>query len=147
ISDPAVLAVGGFSVNATEGADSATQTLATFTDPGGAEPVGDYSATVIGRAASRAAGAISLGADGQTYSVTGSHNYDGEVTYAVTVTIHHDAAADSTVVSSATVSDPAVLAVGGFSVNATEGAVSGTQTLATFTDPGGAEPVGDYIAT
>jgi hypothetical protein len=38
----------------------------------------------------------------------------------------------------ATVSDPAVVATGGFTIQATEGSSTGTVTVATFVDPGAA---------
>jgi hypothetical protein len=38
--------VGGRTLTATQWSDSGSQTLATFTDPGGSEATGNYSATV-----------------------------------------------------------------------------------------------------
>src|SRR5207244_3958871 len=46
VSDPAVVPTGGFTFSAVEGAPSASQKVATFTDPGGAEALADYSATI-----------------------------------------------------------------------------------------------------
>ena len=112
VADPAVIAVGGFTVTATEGASSGSQTLATFTDPGGPEAVGDYSALVTWGDGQTSAGVITLGSDGQTFTVTGSHTYVEEGSYTVTVTIHHGTATDTTVTSTAAVADPAVIAVG-----------------------------------
>src|SRR5207249_4592155 len=43
---PPVTPMGGFSFNAIVGTDSGTQTLATFTDPNGAQPASDYSASI-----------------------------------------------------------------------------------------------------
>src|SRR5207302_1800096 len=141
-------------VTATEGADSGAQTVATFTDPGGSEAIGDYSASINwGDGNTGSAGGRTL--SGSVYTVKGSHTYaeesaadhTGSNPYQITVTLHHEAAPVATATSSATVSDPAVVATGGFVVTAAEGAVSGSQTVATFTDPGGAEAVGDYSAS
>src|SRR4029077_18123513 len=154
VSDPAVVATGGFVVTASEGADSGSQTVATFTDPGGAEVVGDYSASINwGDGSAASTGVITL--SGTTYTVKGSHTYAeesaadhaGSNPYQITVTISHESAPTATATSTATVSDPAVVATGNFVVTATEGQDSGSQTVATFTDPGGAEAVGDYSAS
>jgi uncharacterized delta-60 repeat protein len=153
VSDPSVSGTGGFAVTATEGADSGTQTVATFTDPGGAEALGDYSAMISwGDGSAPSAGSISFA--GGVFTVKGSHTYaeesaadhTGSNPYDITVTLSHESAPNSVVHSSAVVSDPDVVAAGGFHVTSAEGADSGAQTVATFTDPGGAEALGDYAA-
>ncbi len=153
VSDPAVIPTGGFVVNAVEGADSGSQTVATFTDPGGPEPVGDYSAVIDwGDGTAPSAGTITFGAG--IFTVSGNHTYaeesaadhPGSNPYIVNVTISHEAAPDASASSTAVVSDPAVIAIGGFQFIAVEGDPSAVQTVATFTDPGGAEPLGDYSA-
>jgi hypothetical protein len=154
VSDPAVVATGGFTVNAVEGAPSGSQTVATFTDPGGAEPLADYSATIDwGDGTAPGAGTNSF--SGGTFTFKGSHTYAeesaadhaGSNPYDITVTISHEAAPTTTVHSSAVVSDPAVTPTGGFTFTAVEGVPSATQTVATFTDPGGAEALTDYSAS
>src|SRR2546428_10831681 len=82
-----------------------------------------------------------------SYTVKGVHPYAEEGPYPISVTLHHDSATDVVVTSSATVSDPAVVATGGFIFSATEGSLSTSQTVATFIDPGGAEALGDYSAS
>src|SRR5207237_10646397 len=122
--------------------------------PGGVGCVRDYTAAIIrgdGTAASR--GVLTF--SGGVFTVQGSHIYAeesaadhaGSTPYTITVTLSHEAAPTATATSTATVADPAVVATGGFVVTATEGAASGSQTVATFTDPGGAEVVGDYAAS
>ncbi len=141
VSDPAVLATGGFLVNAVEGAGSGSQTVATFTDPGGPEAVGNYSADIDwGDGTGTQAGAGTISFSGGVFTVKGRHTYAEEGGDTITVTIHHEAATDVQTTSTATVSDPAVTPTGGFSFSAVEGALSASQTVATFTDPGGAEP-------
>jgi hypothetical protein len=151
VSDPAVVGTGGFAVSAVEGADSGSQTVATFTDPAGAEPLGDYQATIDWGDGTSSLGTISQ--SGDTFTVKGNHTYaeesatdhTGSNPYDITVTIKHDTAPDAVVHSSATVSDPAVVPTAQ-AITAVEGADTGTITVATFTDPGGAEPTGDYSA-
>jgi hypothetical protein len=153
VSDPNVNAVGSFSFAAVEGALSAVQTVATFTDPGGPElPVdGHYTATISwGDSTPSSAGTITyIDGGSMTFTVTASHLYTEEGTYTISVTINHEGSTPQTVTSTATVSDPNVKAMGSFSFAAVEGALSAVQTVATFTDPGGPElPVdGHYTAT
>jgi hypothetical protein len=150
-----VTATGGFTVTSNEGAASGLQTVATFADPGGSEELSDYAASISwGDGTPNTPGTITV--SGGVYTVQGSHTYaeestpdhtGGSPTYKVTVTISHDAAAASTAVSAAKVTDPPVAATGKFTVTGVEGVLSSSQTVATFTDPGGAEAVGDYAAT
>jgi PKD repeat protein len=146
VQDPAVQPTGGFQVTATEGMGSGLQTVATFTDPGGAEAPADYSATIAWGDGTSSAGVITL--SNGVFTVQGDHTYAEEGSYPVTTTVSHDSAPAVTVTSTARVSDPAVTATGGFTVDAVEGVLSAVQAVATFTDPGGAEdPQHDYIAT
>jgi Ca2+-binding RTX toxin-like protein len=153
VSDPSVIPTGGFVVSAAEGADSGNQTVATFTDPGAPEAVGNYSALINwGDGTAASAGTITF-VGGTTFKVTGNHTYAeesaadhaGSNPYAITVTISHGTAPDAVASSTAIVSDPAVTPTGSFVVNAVERADSGPQTVATFTDPAG-EPLTDYSA-
>src|SRR5258708_4632630 len=98
VSDPAVNAAGGFVVTGTEGADSGSQSVATFTDAGGAEVVGDYSASINwGDGTAASTGVITLSAG--VYTVKGSHTYaeesaadhPGSNPYTITVTISRSA--------------------------------------------------------
>src|SRR5262249_32434708 len=149
VSDPPVSLTGAFAFSAVEGALSASQTVATFTDPGGPEPntsdptgtLNDhYSADIAWGDGGTTIGA-SISFDGvNTYTVSGAHTYGEEGTYPITIPIHHERAPDASTTSTATVSDPAVTPTGGFAFAAVEGLLSGTQTVATFTDPGGPEP-------
>jgi hypothetical protein len=146
VSDQSVSAVGGFSLSAAEGNDSGIQTLATFTDPAGAEAQGDYSADVLWGDGSSSTGTLSFNASTGVFTVSGNHKYTEEGTYSITITIHHDMATSAIATSSASVSDQAVSASGAFSVTAVEGSKSSSQTLATFTDPAGPEALSDYSA-
>jgi hypothetical protein len=153
IIDPQVSATGVYTVSATEGMLSASQTVATFIDPGGPEAVGDYSALIDWGDGQTSAGVIS-GPVAGVYTVQGSHNYaeesaadhPGSNPYTIMVTISHDTSAPVLAFSSAVVKDPSVVAMGGFTVNALECQAFAGLAVATFTDPGGPEPLGDYSA-
>jgi Ca2+-binding RTX toxin-like protein len=154
VSDPAVIATGGFALTPVEGADSGAQTVATFTDPGGSEALSNYSATIDwGDGSTPSAGVISFSSG--TFTVKGNHTYAEESAadhassspYDIKVTIKHETAPDAVVHSSATVSDPSVDPTGGFTIDAVEGTNTGDHTVATFTDPGGAESLDDYSAS
>ncbi len=123
VSDPAVLPTGGFTVTAAEGANSGSQTVATFTDPGGPEAVGNYSAdSDRGDGTGTQAGAGTISFSGGVFTVKGSHTYAEEGGDTITVTIHHETATDAQTTSTAKVSsvaigqgpcDPDTLLIGG----------------------------------
>src|SRR5207245_335983 len=142
VADQNVAAVGGFSVTAAEGALSATQTVATFTDPAGPEANDGthYSASINwGDGTAPSTGTISIAAGSTTFTVLGNHTYAEEGTYTITVTINHEATTPQTVTDTATVSNPAVVG-SALTVTATAGAPFFNKAVANFTDPGGAEP-------
>jgi hypothetical protein len=143
VSDPAVVPTGGFSLSAVEGVAFTGKLVATFTDPGGAELSDDpvaYSATIDwGDGTAPTPGAI-FTPDALVFTVKGGHTYAEEGSYTIAVTIHHETAADAQTTSTATVSDPAVAPTGGFQLITARGAPLCDVTVATFTDPGGAEP-------
>jgi hypothetical protein len=154
VSDPNVIATGGQLISPVEGISSGSVLLATFTDPGGSEPVGDYSADIDwgdGTGTQTAAGSITL--NGSTFEVRGTHTYaeesaadhPGSTPYTITITVHHEATAPQTVTSTATVVDPSVIATG-LAIGAVEGADTGSILVATFTDPGGPEAISEYSA-
>jgi hypothetical protein len=119
--------------------------LATFTDPAGAEAIGDYSADIDWGDGDYRPGVISVDGNG-TFTVKGSHTYTEEGRYNLVVDLHHDEAADTVVMSTAVISDPAVEAGGGFGVLGHAGQDTGVQPVAYFVDPGSTEPVSSYSA-
>jgi hypothetical protein len=148
VADPQITVTAGPIFRAVEGALSAVQTVATFTDPAGYESNADYTATIAWGDGSTSAGTVSKGV------VTGSHKYaeesspnhtGGAGAYTVTVTVRHEANAPVTVRTAAVVADPAVLGKA-VAVSAVEGTPF-TSAVTTFTDPGGSEPLSDYSAT
>jgi PKD repeat protein len=122
VTDPAVVARGGYTIAAKEAVAFTTQTVATFTDPGGAEPNASdpdpvlthhYTATIDWGDKSTSEGAITL--SGGVFTVQGGHLYAAEGTYPISVTIHHEAAADAQANSMAHVSGHTPPVLGGFS--------------------------------
>lgn len=125
VADPAVIAAGSQTITAVEGLNTGLQTVATFTDPGGAEnpaniyindgyqqvwyfpPSQPYTATINwGDGKPATSGTITL--SNGVFTVQGSHTYDtesGGVPYQITVTIYYDATPPAVVCSTATVSD------------------------------------------
>ena len=145
VSDPSVLATA-VNFNAVEGA-LFTQIVATFTDPGGPEELSDYSATIDWGDGTP----LDTGVIGAGFTVRGTHTYaeesaadhPGSGPYQIVVTVSHDSAPDTVVMAEATVCDPSVLAAA-VDFIATRGVPLTSQTVATFTDPGGPEALGDY---
>jgi hypothetical protein len=143
VTDPSVVGTG-FSLTTVENTQI-NQAVATFTDPAGAEALGDYSASIDwGDNSATTAGTISVTSG--VFTVSGSHSYAKEGSYTVTVRLHHDTAADASATTSLTITDPSVVGTGGFSLTTVEGTQT-NQTVATFTDPAGAEALGNYSAS
>jgi hypothetical protein len=141
VSDPAVVHGPPVAVTAVEGAAFTGETTATFTDPGGAEALSNYSATINWgdsptNFTATITGGTPLGSTSAVFTVSGNHTYAEEGTYTVTTTINHSGVI-TVVTSTATVSDPAVI---GTSVPVSgKEAIAFTLPVATFTDSGGAE--------
>jgi hypothetical protein len=113
-SDPAVVAVG---INFTAVAgQSFTGPVATFTDPGGAEPnvfdptpntiSGHYIASINwGDGSAITTGTITL--SGGVFTVSGSHTYAAVGTFTTSMAISHELLSPITITGTATVSPPA----------------------------------------
>ena len=78
----APLSLSAVAVNSFE-ASTGSVTVATFTDPGGQEPIANYSATIDWGDGVTSAGSIAL--NGGVYTVSGSHAYADEGHFTVTV--------------------------------------------------------------
>src|SRR5579871_4846022 len=140
VADPAVVAAAS---NFTVGRISAfTQAVATFTDPGGAEPnaadpigsIGNhYTATIDwGDNSGASTGQITL--NGNFFTVTGSHTYSQAGAFTTTVTIMHESAPATTVQGRVTVTQvqgPTITSAG--NQTAVEG-IASSLNLGSFTD-------------
>src|SRR5207245_5312576 len=143
ISDPAASPTGSFTVTAVEGANSSSQTVATFTDPGGAEALADYSASIDWGDSSASPGTITF--SGGTFTVGGAHTYAEEGGYEITVTLGHDSALSATATSSAKVAD-AALTAGALSLSAGTEGVSPVTASFNFSDANPSAPASDFSA-
>jgi hypothetical protein len=151
VSDPSVTQVlPAAGVSAVEGAAFTGKAVAQFTDPGGAEVLANYSVVSINWGDSSpldtTTGAITygdgLGSKTAPFTVSGNHTYAEEGPYTITVIVKHLGDSTTTLTSTATVSDPAVVGKG-VNVSAKE-AIAITAPVATFMDPGGAETLANY---
>jgi hypothetical protein len=145
VADASVAATGGFTVSGVENASTGAQTVATFTDPAGAEPSIDYTATIFWGDGTSGAGTVTGPDATGTFTVAGTHTYSAEGSYNIRVVINHDAAASVTVNSSAVITDPSVVVSPAPAISVVEGAQF-MRPVATFTDPGGAEGLTHYSA-
>ena len=121
----------GTTINATEG-QSFTGNVATFTEPDLSAAAGQYTATINWGDASTSAGTVTQTGPG-AFSVSGSHTYAEEGTYAPTVTItdNNNSSNTTTAYSTANVAD-ALLTPGALSLSS--GGVEGvTPSTASFT--------------
>ncbi|HET6248072.1 MAG TPA: LEPR-XLL domain-containing protein [Tepidisphaeraceae bacterium] len=145
VSDPAVVGTAVAAFSAKKGVNTGTITVANFTDPGGAEPTTDYSATIDwGDGTSPTAGTIVL-SNGKL-SVTGAHTFNSAGTFHPTIVIHHDAAPDSNIVTD-TVNVPAYsLTTTGVNISGIEGR-SVTAKAASFVSGNAASSIGNFTAS
>src|SRR5262249_54210017 len=109
ITDAPLTPTGGFTVTATEGSDSGSQTVATFTDGNPTAPLSDFTATIDwGDGSTPDAGVITQpGGVGTKFVVMGAHTYAEEsapgTPYTITVSITDVGGPTATATSSATV--------------------------------------------
>ncbi|HEV3340686.1 MAG TPA: DUF4214 domain-containing protein, partial [Pirellulales bacterium] len=151
--DAALTATGGFTYSATQGSAATAQTIATFTDPGGAEALADYSATIDwGDGTSVTAGTLSVDPNTRVFTVAGEHAYAQPGTFTVKVSLAHETAPAITATSSANIASATITGSGG--IVATAVAVTGYEysaptsiAVATFTDGDGSLPAGDFSAS
>src|SRR5207249_1185163 len=97
-----------------------------------------YNASINWGDSFTSAGTITF--SGSTFTVSGTHTYGEEGSYTISVTVNHETSVPVGINGTATVTDPSVVAGPGITITAVEGGAAFNGTLATFTDPGGAEP-------
>ena len=114
---------GGQDIEAVEGVDTGSHVLASFRDANTAALLSEHSADVDWGDGKSSAGTISYDAATGTYSVSGSHIYDEEGTYRVSVVVHSAAAASGNTWIAAPavyVSEPPIAGTG-VTIHGTEG--------------------------
>src|SRR5205823_8484117 len=125
--------------------------IATFTDPGGAEVVGDYTATINWGDSTTSTGTV-VNTGGNNFRVDApAHTYVEEGTYTVNVTLKHDAlAALTTPNQTITIADQQLTNLTSSNLPPTgneNAALAAITSIATFTDPAGVgveTPAGDF---
>src|SRR5262249_28223438 len=133
-------------LNATEGIATGAVVVASFTDPGGSEPVGDYTATLQwGDGSAATAGTIVDLGNGQ-FNVTAGHAYPEEGTYTVTPTRTHDQLPAVVATGTARVADAPLTATASPFVPL-QGIALTNARVATFVDANPAGKLSDFTAT
>ena len=141
IVNDAPLSIQATPVAATEGVDTGSVTVATFTTPDLGSQAGDFTATVTWGDGTSDSGTVS-GGNG-TFSVTDDHNYAEAGAFPVSVQISDNSGGSATASATATVTDAALTLTGGFQA----GAVAGQSvmcTLATLNDANANAAASDY---
>lgn len=137
------LSATALSVAATE-ATQFNRVVATFSDSDAQDVASDFSANINWGDGGKSAGSITFGTD-NLFTVAASHSYAEEGTEPVTISIAHTSGATVTAQTTADILDVAVAATGLTAAVAEAATFSGA--VATFTDPAGAEAIGNYTAT
>src|SRR5207253_2229035 len=147
IADAALTASNGAGFTATEGNLSATVTVATFTDANPGASAADFAGTTIDWGDGSPATAATVTLSSGTFSVTGTHTYADEGAYTATASVVDDGGATASATDAATVNDAALTASNGTGFTATEGNLSATVTVATFTDANPGASAADFAGT
>lgn len=95
---------------ATEGVNSGSQVVASFTDPSN-PPVTDYSAEINWGDGTSSTGTVSFDAGSGVYSVSGSHAYTEDGSDLIVVTVHRTGAPDVTLDAIAAVVEPPLVQI------------------------------------
>src|SRR5207247_1244098 len=148
VADAALTATAGADISATEGASTGTVTVANFSHANPGDHTADFTATINwGDGSPTSSGAITYDAVSGSYTVTGSHTYGEEGTFAVSVSIVDDGGSTASAGLTATVADAALSATPGAPISATEGASTGTVTAATLSDANPGDHTSDFTDT
>src|SRR5207253_1345008 len=147
VNDAALTASNGAGFAATEGNLSATVTVATFTDANPGASAADFAGTTIDWGDGSPATAATVTLSSGTFSVTGTHTYADEGSFTATASVVDDGGATASATDAATVNDAALTASNGAGFTATEGNLSATVTVATFTDANPGASAADFAGT
>jgi hypothetical protein len=148
VADAALVPQEAFPVQTLEGTDTGLVPLLTFTDPGGPEALGDYSATIAwgdGEVPGNPSnGTIQLDPTTGIFSVLGHHQYPEEGNFSIQVTVSHEGNPNFTSGITATVLDAPL-----HSTPARVSAIAGgpfSGVVASFTDSDPNGTLSDYSA-
>jgi hypothetical protein len=147
VADAPLTSSGGATIAATK-LQPANRTVATFTDADPNAKASNYTAQINWGDKSTSQGAIVANSSGG-FKVAGTHTYQQEGNFAISVTIVDYGGASTTATATAVVTDPPPqVAANQPSNNAVPGIATGNVTVANFTIPGGPETgTGEYTAT
>ncbi len=134
-------------VTGTEGA-AFTGPVATFTVPPSTAAPSAFSATINWGDGSTGSGSITQAASGGPYTVSGSHTYADEASFATSVTVTDNQLAlnSATAAGTASIADAPITVTGTTVAPQTTGA-SFTVPVATFTDGNPTAPLSDFTAS
>src|SRR5207237_1144416 len=132
---------------ATEGNLRATVTVATFSAANPGASAADFAGTTIDWGDGSPATAATVTLSSGTFSVTGTHTYAEEGSFTAAASVVDDGGATASATDAATVNDAALTASNGAGFTATEGNLSATVTVATFTDANPGASAADFAGT
>ena len=115
-------------------------TIATFQDANVHAPLSDFTATINWGDGQSGQGVVSSLGNG-AFAVTATHTWTQQGSFPVTVTINDVGGSSATATRTADVADLPLDVTGGFTIDAVAGTAFTDQVVATFQDPGGAEPL------
>jgi large repetitive protein len=152
IADAALSAPAGVPAFTTQGSPLNSVVLGTFTDANLSASAADFLATIgWGDGSAPTTGFVHLiggSATGVNFSVSGSHLYATSGVFPISITVLDDGGSSTSISTSATVSTSNLTDVAVFPIAAIEGAATPAgAVIGTFTDAGGADPVGNYTVT
>jgi hypothetical protein len=136
----APLSATGTTIQPSEGVAASSVPVATFTD---VNTTGPFSATIDWGDGTGLSGGTVAGSGGQ-YTVLGSHTYDDDLAYSITVSVS-DSSGNSDAAQSTALVAGATLSATGSAVQATE-ATAGTFVLTNFTDTNPTDSPSEYNA-
>src|SRR5207249_543336 len=130
----------------TEGTSTGNVVVATFSDANPGDHTADFSATINWGDTTSSSGTVTYDAATGTYSVSGSHTYSDEGTFAVSVSIVDDGGSSASAGLTASVNDAASPAPSAADFSSTEGTSTGNVVVATFSDANPGDHTADFSA-